>query len=147
MISAIAGGLASLKTGSDLVTRLREALTREIKLDEVLARIIEIQAHISDGRTALIDAQEDHQKLVAEITLLRDRKELENSVVFHHDAYWKKDSLGEQGPFCPSCWDLKKDLVRPMLDGSGNGKAWLYCTVHNPHRHFQIPIGLYEDRR
>lgn len=52
-------GLNLLETASDLTTRIRESLgERDVKLDEVVARIIEIQGLISDGRTALIDAQE-----------------------------------------------------------------------------------------
>ena len=46
-----------LKTASDLTTRIRKSLgARDVKLGKVVARIIEIQGLISDGRTALIDA-------------------------------------------------------------------------------------------
>jgi hypothetical protein len=57
--STLLTAYTGLKTASDLARRVREALgSREVKIDEVIARIIEVQGLINDGRTTLIDVEE-----------------------------------------------------------------------------------------
>jgi hypothetical protein len=102
-------GLNFLKTASDLTTRIPESLgARDVKLDEVVARIIEIQGLISDGRTALIDAQE--QLLEKDRTILaleQDSRKLQEQLSkkqqgrVHDNAAWKVlDDDTEERPGC-----------------------------------------------
>lgn len=91
IITGVTAGLSGLKAASDLTTRIREALgSREVKLDEVVTRIIEIQGLISDGRTALIDAQEllldktrEIARLEKEAKMLNEQLALKGRVRFH----------------------------------------------------------------
>lgn len=73
-----ASSALSLKTASELTTRLREAIgSRELKLDEAVARIVEIQCHISDGHTSLNAAQgQFHEKNEEVFELQRPNREL-----------------------------------------------------------------------
>jgi len=146
----LVAGLSGLKTASDLTTRLREALkNREVKLDEVVARIIEIQDLISDGRTALIDAQEDIIKRTAEIGKLNEELkrltaslDLSERVIFHDHANWKRlDGDVEEGPFCPSCWADRK-LRRPQINDVHSGIVHFVCTEHKTPYHFSVPERL-----
>src|SRR5947207_7655935 len=121
--------LAGLKTASELTTRLREALkSRDVKLDEVVARIIEIQDMISDGRTALIDAQDELLRKTAETQNLKEQirkleaaAATERSFRFNDGVYWQSVahdqgmkhpdgnellSVHWEGPFCPMCKDV-----------------------------------------
>jgi hypothetical protein len=86
-------GLNVFKTASDLTTHIRESLgARDVKLDEVVARIIEIQGLISDGRTAFIDAHE--QLLEKNSTILTLEQELQEQLLkkqqgrVHDNAVW-----------------------------------------------------------
>ena len=100
-------GLKFLKTASDLTTGIRESLgARDVKLDEVVARIIEIQGLTSDARTALIDAQE--QLLEKNRTILALEQELQEEQLsqkqqgrIHDNAVWKVlDDDAEERPGC-----------------------------------------------
>lgn len=114
-------GLSGLKTASELTTRIREARgSREVKLDEVVARIIEIQGLISDGRTALINVQEELLEKNREIfrleqacTKLTERLERKAQGRKHDNAAWKMLEDGtEDGPYCPNCWDKTGNFIQ-----------------------------------
>jgi len=125
---SISTTLAGLKTASELTVRLREALkSRDVKLDEVAARIIEVQDLISDGRTALIDAQEElltanreNQKLKDE---LKQERTLKADYLFRENMYWHRET--NEGPFCSTCFDSDRKLVR-LTDFDGS----FYCVLH-----------------
>jgi hypothetical protein len=142
-----AAALAGLKNASDLTTRLREALkSRDVKLDEVVARIIEVQDRISDGRAALIDAQETVIQKTAEILDLKARlrevdevRQTRQSLKYDGRVYWKAGD--PEFPFCPVCWDTTSTLVRLQDWGtetySGVQKTDYRCLVHN--QSFMVP--------
>jgi hypothetical protein len=146
--------LAGLKTASELTTRLREALiSREVKLDEVVGRIIEVQDMISDGRTALIDAQDqllkknaEIQKLTEQVRKLEAAFATEHSFQFRQGVYWKAvehdegmtDPEGNEilivhwdGPFCPTCKDADQKAVRLRKTGPDRAdETEYYCDIH-----------------
>jgi hypothetical protein len=144
----ILAALAGLKTASELTTRIREALkSREVKLDEVVARIIEIQDLISDGRTALIDSQEELMKknekissLSDEIRSLKAKADLEHLVVFHDRACWKKlDDGSEEGPYCPVCWGDSKKLIRGSVWDTLATQISFCCNLHPTAVRYTVP--------
>jgi hypothetical protein len=150
----LATGLATLKTASDLAVRIREALnSREVKLDEVLARVIEIQELILEGRGALIDAQEQLFSKNEELDGFRRQiHELQaaaaktQDLTFMHGVYWRAFDIdrGEMdhegnayvevhysGPFCPTCYDADAKAVRMRDMGDyDSGKGRFYCDIH-----------------
>jgi hypothetical protein len=154
-------GLATLKTASELATGLRDALkSRDVKLDEVAARLIEIQDLIVDGRGALIEAQEqligkseelaDLRRQVVEFQAAIREKE---ALKYLHGAYWRTFEVdkGEtdpdgnsyveiryDGPFCPTCNDADGKAVRlRLLADQEPGLGQCCCDVH--HIDFSVP--------
>ena len=130
VIPAISATLTGLKTASDLTTRLREALgSGEVKLDEVLARIIELQGFISDGRTALIDVQEEIHAKNEEIRRLNEQlralHDIRDNYELRQGVYVRK---GTQDAYCPLCLGANNKAVPLMKDGDG----WT-CGIHNVH--------------
>lgn len=49
------------------------------------------------------------EELQKENKELREQLEIEESLKFDDGAYWKEDG---DGPFCSSCWDSDKQLIR-----------------------------------
>ena len=142
-------GLTGLKTASDLVTRVRDALaSRDVKLDEVLARIIEIQGLISDGRTALIDAQEDILSKNREISALeKENQKLQGQLSkkqqgrIHDNAVWKQLEDGtEEGPYCPNCYEKTGNFIQPHRLALNDGLVAFSCTEHHNHFLFRVPV-------
>lgn len=154
-------GLGTLKTASELATRLREALkSRDVKLDEVAARLIEIQDLIVDGRGALIEAQEqligkneDLADLRRQVVALQAAIRGKEALKYMHGAYWRAFEVdkGEtdpdgnsyveihyDGPFCPTCHDADGKAVRlRLLADKESGRGQYCCDVH--HIDFSVP--------
>ena len=155
-LSAVAAGLSGLKTASDLTTRIREALgSREVKLDEVVARIIEIQGLISDGRTAFIDVQEQILEKNQEIfqlqqacTKLTERLEKKTQGRKHDNAVWKVlDDGTEDGPYCPNCWEQKGHFIQPKRGASNVDYFSFFCDEHGARAFsFHVPSHLCDQK-
>jgi hypothetical protein len=145
-------GLNFLKTASELTTRLRESLgAREVKLDEVVARIIEIQGHISDGRTALIDAQEQLLEKNRAISVLEQHnRKLQEQISkkqqgrVHDNAVWKVlDDDREEGPYCPNCYERTGNFIQPHRGALNDGLVSFFCGEHGKTNFvFRIPVGV-----
>lgn len=124
----IATALGVLKTAWDLTVNVRdEAKTRKLKPEEVLERILEIQHLLADARSGLVEAQEEIARLKGTIRGLEGQltniQDLKDNFEFRDNMYWRKGA--EEGPFCPTCVDADKRLVR-LLDCCGHYE----CRVH-----------------
>jgi hypothetical protein len=147
--------LGALKTAADLSVHLRNLLkqSEQLPVNEILARIIEMQELIADGRTALIDLQEQVvlkngqiQTLNQEIRQLREKWELNEKLVSDGCAYWFPEKQEPRdGPFCLACWDAERKLVRLRFQQEGEwtnspGRSRLYkCEIHKDSRIY-IPV-------
>ncbi len=127
-------GMSGLKTATDLLRSLRDALkSGQIKPDEVAGRIGEIYDYIVESKDALVDAKDEIQELKDKLSSLEHTKEVNDSLEFDGKVYWKKDDPDH--PFCPTCWDVNKQLVRlsqwdePAQYG-GVWKTHYRCHVH-----------------
>ena len=85
--------LGALKTAADLGTHLRNLLKQneQLPVNEILARLIEMQDLITDGRSSIIDFQEELmtkndeiRQLKSEIDALNDRKRIDSEM--EHDG-------------------------------------------------------------
>jgi|ERR1700733_6343253 len=145
-------GLSFLKTASDLITRIKESLAaRDVRLDEVLARIIEIQNLISDGRVAVIDAQEQLaeknrtiQALEDEIRKLQGQLSKRRQGHVHDNAVWKVLNEGaEEGPYCPNCFEKTGNFIQPHRGAVNDGLVSFFCTDHGARNFlFLVPVRL-----
>jgi hypothetical protein len=147
--------LGALKTAADLSVHLRNLLKQsdQLPVNEILARIIEMQELIADGRMAIIDLQEQlvekdslAQSLSIELQKLRDTSALNNKLVSDGCAYWFPEKQAPRdGPFCLACWDVDRKLVRLRFEYEGEwidspGRCRLYkCEIHKDSRIY-IPI-------
>jgi hypothetical protein len=147
----LASGLTVLKTASDLTTRVREALSsREVKLDEVVARIIEVQGLISDGRTALIDVQEqilEKNRTISELEHanrdLQERLSKKKQGRVHDNAAWKVlDDNSEGGPYCPNCYEKTGNFIQPTRGALNDGFVAFFCREHQNSFVFRVPVGI-----
>jgi hypothetical protein len=142
--------LGALKTAADLSVQLRNLLKQsdQLPVNEVLARIIEMQELIADGRSALIDLQDELvtkngqiETLSLELRELRDKSRLGEKLVSDGCAYWFPDKREPgDGPFCLACWDADGKLVRLRflaediwVDSPGRSRLYK-CEIHKDSR-------------
>ena len=69
----------------------------------------------------------------------------ENSPNFHDGAYWRNRDGGEEGPFCPACWDHDRKLVRGRVNCVEAGEVQFFCGYHKPNYLYNVPENLVKD--
>ncbi len=143
--------LGALKTAADLGTHLRNLLKQneQLPVNEILARLIEMQDLITDGRSSIIDFQEELmtkndeiRQIKSEIDALNDRKRIDSEM--EHDGYvfWRIIDGKRTGPFCPPCWRRDNTLLPlkhvPGTYGGSHPSRRYDCPFHQV---FLVPTG------
>ena len=69
-----------------------------------------------EGKKLVLKSNDEIQSLKAEIEDLNEKLQMKEKLIKKDNVYW----LGEDGPFCPKCWEdeEKKISMLPMGDGS-----------------------------
>lgn len=118
-------------------------------MNEILAQLIEMQDLITDGRSAIIDFQEELirkndevQQLKVQIQALDRREKVDQEM--EHDGYvfWRVTEGKRTGPFCPACW-RKDNVLMPLklvpgTYGGAHPSKRYDCVFHES---FLIPTG------
>jgi len=152
-MAAIAAGFASLRTAAELTRLTRDALKSGADPADLAGRIAEIYDYIIDSKQALLAAQEELTRTMAEIERLR-------SFRFHHSVSWRIISDGsEDGPFCPICVAQQTDMrlmIRNVVPADqsvwlfscpashvpeGKGREHVYCVPKTmvPENRYMVP--------
>jgi hypothetical protein len=146
---AIAEGIAAAKAALD-VSKLALDLLRFPKLDaeQVRNKLIEMQDLVFSAQRALGDAEEENRNLKRQIDALKSEQEIEASLIFAQDTYWRRKPDGKlEGPFCPTCWDDTRKTMRLKRYGEGEfvghkGRAVRYdCVLHKTE--YFLPPGIF----
>jgi hypothetical protein len=148
-LSVFSGALSSI-TGLIKVANETKNFDWTNKLIEVQQRIIELQ-------NAYTTLQDLNRQLAEENRQLKEQKELESRLMFDNGVYWRaarvqdeisgewiteiSDEHPPSGPYCPSCWDLDRKLIRLQVWSSQKSSALdFYCPHHKSmHTFFDIP--------
>lgn len=80
---------------------------------------IELLKSFMEIQNGYWEMQEELKKAKDEIKSLKEQLELKDHIVFRDNMYYILDKSGDDGPFCSSCFDEKKKLVR--MHNKGNG--------------------------
>ncbi len=83
---------------------------------------VELQEKVMQLREEAMTLQEENLRLRNENLELKRRVELQETVSFSKNVYWR---VGDAVPFCPSCFDKDKRLVHIHKCGS-NGRQLIY---------------------
>jgi hypothetical protein len=138
-ITVITGALTSIKTILDISKTLQDQKI----VSAINSAVADVQVKLIEAQQQIMAVQDENRTLKDKLAELQDNKALEAMVTFHDAAYWKKREDGkEDGPYCPSCWDLSRKLVVPAVSDSDGRRAILFCPHHNAPRRFTVPIHL-----
>jgi hypothetical protein len=85
---------------------------------------IEVQEKLMQLREEALKLQEENLALRQRIQQLEGQLSQEQNLEFDGRVYWQKQGENKSGPFCPTCHDTKKLMVRLQKSGSG----W-WCTA------------------
>lgn len=65
-----------------------------------------------------IDINTENTRLREELNKLKEKLTFENRIRFEDDAIWLEGTEnGKEGPYCPQCYDVRKQLIHLVKDG------------------------------
>lgn len=81
---------------------------------------IELYRTILDVQKECLDLLEENRILKEQVRLLQDNKDIqERLLVKGHCYYMPKENGSLDGPFCTTCWDKDRKLIRMHVSDSG----------------------------
>lgn len=144
-VAALTTALTGVKTLLDLGKKVENENIRA----EINSAIADFQQKLIDVQQQMLAIQEEKQVLRDANGALQKQLELNESVTFHDEAYWKKESDGtESGPFCSLCWGNSGKLIRPIEKFDGGGThVEVRCNNHKDLLLFRLPRSAWAKQR
>lgn len=140
-------GIAAVKASLELAKVLSDRLNRpDIDVADVRSKVHEMLIHMVNAQVALGEAQVKLTELRQQIADQEEAKTLEATLEFAEGAYWRR-KLDSQldGPYCLTCWDDKKKLVRlkhtPGRFGEDGTMLRYDCVLHQSM--YMIPARIF----
>jgi regulator of replication initiation timing len=88
-------------------------VAKTVKNAELNEKVIDFQQRILDLQSQVAAMQDENQELRERNRELEKKKDIEDRMVYEESVYWERTESGERtGPFCPTCFDTKKQRVR-----------------------------------
>jgi uncharacterized protein YydD (DUF2326 family) len=87
---------------------------------ELIEKVTDLQERILDIQTEMIDLTNENHNLKQRVSELEQVGELAGKLVYQESVYWLPKEGGRDGPFCPSCWDADRKLIR-LTPGATKG--------------------------
>lgn len=130
-IGTISAGLATIKAAMDITGALL-GLRKEMAEAEFKYKIIELKEKLIQIKSSLLDSKEENTELRKKILELKMKKDIDNSLTFDKNVYWKREENGKQEvTYCSPCWDGHRNLVRLHNLGESHFGCPLCLSVVN----------------
>ena len=68
-----------------------------------------------------LDLLEENKQLKDRIKELEDNREIDKSLIFKYNCYYKVEDKDYEEPLCTNCWDTNRKLVRMHVYSSSIG--------------------------
>jgi len=140
-LTVITTSLRGLVSAKNLANGLLERLKKnDIPRDEARMTMIEVLDSIQAAQGALIDAKHAVVAMQERVKELTDAHELLARRREHDSVYWLADQNDkEDGPYCPTCWDLTGKAVRPVYrSANDDGTLLLRCGANHANITFRV---------
>ncbi len=143
--SSISAGLASIKTGLDILKALKDAgeLAEEAANQYRLAELLGV---LTEAKLAFIDAKEEVLEKDREISRLTELMEMRDAMVFESPYCWLVKGDSREGPYCQKCWEHDGKTIH-LVDSSTAGKWWCPVCQKNVHDENYTPKAARPPRR
>ena len=101
---------------------------------------IDLLRQLSDMQTELLELTQERNALLKKNEEFKNERQTQQQLGFDRNLYWMIDKDGsKKGPYCATCWDSEKQLVR-LIDY--NHPEFLRCNVcKNSFKTTSRPVG------
>lgn len=105
------GIIESLKGAWELASGLGSALSKMSALESKQA-ILDLQNLLGTIQGQAFELQRDNEQLRMRIRDLEEAAKVAADMFFTENVFWRRiDDEEREGPYCPACWELKKDKI------------------------------------
>lgn len=115
----ISSFLGSLKTATEIAKWLKDS-TVTIEQAETKLKLAELIGALADAKLEVAEIQELLLEKDKRIKELEDFQEIRNKMIWRDSVYYQKSDEGEDGPYCPQCYDSNKKVIRLQNYGTGH---------------------------
>jgi hypothetical protein len=119
-IASIGAALSSIKTAADLAKILKDS-NSSLGQAEVNFKLADLVGALADAKMDIASIKELLIEKEQEILELKKSLETKGNIKWEKPYYFLQTSDSKEGPYCQTCYDNDKKLIR--LQGGDNG-AW-----------------------
>ncbi len=126
VIGVISSILTSIKTATEIAKLLKDS---ELSLEkaEIKLKLSELVNALADAKLQIAEIQELLIEKDKKIKELQRTLKQHGKMVWRDPVYYMQTEAGEEGPFCPQCYDSEKKVIRLQTYDEG---LW-HCETCN----------------
>ncbi len=127
--TTITAALNSIKTATEITNVLRES-DLSIEEAELKLKLSDLVHALADAKLGMIRIEETLAGQEKRIAELEEALESKDTLVRHHDAYYRLDKKGKPSgvPFCLRCWENEYRKRQLVADISGIYNVCATCS-------------------
>lgn len=111
--------LGSLKTATEIAKWFKDSAVTLEKAEAKL-KLAELIGALADAKLEIAEIQELILEKDKRIKDLEDSQELRNKMIWRDSVYYQKTDDGDEGPYCPQCYDNNKKVIRLQKYDTGH---------------------------
>jgi hypothetical protein len=89
---------------------------------------IELYKKLSELQTRVMEVEEENRCLKDELARVKEQSRVTGQLRVRDNAYWLVNEGKDDGPFCMTCWDVDRKLVRQTSQPGLAGGFWFFCA-------------------
>jgi hypothetical protein len=91
---------------------------------------IEVMKKLLDAQKEALELFDENRRLKEENAALKQQRDVSERLTHDGKRYWLKGTKSEEGPYCQTCWDVDRRLVRLVVtsDRDTDGKFYGFCA-------------------
>lgn len=117
-VGSIGTALASIKTAADLAKIIKDS-SSSLEQAEVKFKLAELVGALAEAKMDIASIQEVLIKKDEELSSLQAQLEIKGKIIWEKPYYFLVEGTSKEGPYCPTCYDNNKKLIR--LQDQTNG--------------------------
>jgi hypothetical protein len=125
--------VTTLTGAINVVKLLKEANTRFVEA-EYKSKLADVYTGLSDAKMHVADLEVLLSEKDQTIRELKEQLTIKATIVWEEPHYWTLDSDKKDGPFCQTCWDRDKKLIRIQVMGA----SWRCNTCNSREDHIRM---------
>ncbi len=119
-LATIGAILTSVKTATEIAKMIKDS-DLSLEKAEMKLKLAELVSSLADAKLEVAKIQElllEKNQLIRD---LKDAQSLKEKMKWRDPVYYKVTQDGEEGPYCPQCWNNNDKAIRLQSPESG---AW-----------------------